>query len=891
MKKIDIEKVLLAPLDIKYQKNQYEIAKLGIAIDMMEVYTKFITILAIAIVKDIDNEYYKNKILESLNTNSNYGHSLGNYYYALQDILRFKHDNELLKKIESILEDNRYNIDIELPVTIWKMKSDEERTTLHSFVTRNKNTSKVDNLFLYALALRNKDAHTSTIDETRVDFINRLFSNIKIILKVLRKIIVLVLKIKRLSFITVELSNNNEYREIKARYRNRDYNLSPLVIEWNNLKNKTNFIYFLISSGNSKSEYQDYITSIVEEIDTKEDKKEDGSDKWPKGSLEEKLKKFSTHSNKDKDGKDGSKYKGLISNFMGREEELNNIESFILDNYDTNTLMIITGKPGIGKSAFVTRLQSRLVVKRENLISYLFYAIKDETKEDEFREFKKKVKNAIVSFEIKVGKKELNPNQLFQKISNSNKVFLLIIDGLDELNNVLKFLEDMKFAYTSKNSNIHIILTTRPHLDIRNSLKDIFQKNYRYLIYNHQNVIENGYSFELDALKEEDTKSIILKLLPKDDNLFNNMKNIDLIVKKSGSIPIYIHYISEEIKKKKLGRMSNYEEELEQIATKLPNSIESYYLKIFNEAKPLGRDIFIAVYFSPYGVSFDELYKLFRDKYNIDRKAFGEVFDTIDMFLRERQKDYYVFYHKSLKDAIVEQYIKDGDIQRFNAKEYINNIKKDEKLEIFFQDSGYYNGLNYIFESIFFAVKVDGDFNKTLKHIIVNSKKEKLEHFLKHNFFFLYYKYCLFSIITYNQKQINTKDIKTTPEIRREIRAFFRYFEEDKENRENTEVISYAYQLSRLIGDYKKNMKYYDFYRRANLEIFKRICLDINKKGHIEEFQNQFDNWQSDLTKEQKDILIEILALNFEIDKSFIKIYEKLDDVYQKRLKEVFTFV
>jgi hypothetical protein len=473
---------------------------------------------------------------------------------------------------------------------------------------------------------------------------------------------------------------------------------------------------------------------------------------------------------------------------------------------------------------------------------------------------------------------------------------LLIIDGLDEFNNVIRFLQDMKFADTHSNSKIHIILTTRPYPNICSELGFIFKDTHNYRVYNHQSVKENGYSFELGALKTEETKELIIRLLPRDDHLAtaSYMQIIDEIVKKSGSLPIYIHYISKAIKKEKLGSTSNYIAKLKKLASELPKTIEEYYIKTFEEVKSLGREILIAVYFSPYGISMQELYKIFEKKYpHIDAIEFENVyFASVELFLRETKKDYYLFYHLSIKDAIFKYYIDRGDITQFKTKEYINSLTKgDKNLKLFFKDSGYESELTHIF-SFVFAIKRECNFNKTLKYIIESTTEQidhsELKHFVKHNFFYLYYNSSLFSIVTHNQNKINQEQIEITPKIREEIKRFFKIFESLGE-KENTEIISYAYQLSRLIGDYQKSIEYYEMYSSANLQTFIRICSDINHKGHIREFNDKFEYWEQ-LDKSQQDILVDILVLNLNIGGEFRKVYERLDERKQLKLKKVLSF-
>ena len=872
MKQIGIEKLLLKPLYDKYRKSNEEVARLGIAVDTMEVLTKFISILCFAVLKDISpDSYYQKKILKNLKRDS---YSLGNYYYAFQEFIKFESDNELIAKLKRILTDSSYSIDAELPYSIWRANEQRENSEkaevvkLHTYITKNLNMRNTDNIFLYVVKLRNKKAHAPTINKENIEFIRRLFENIEIVLEKLRKIISQILTIEGLEFFTVENLEDDEYKQIIAKYQGIEYSLSPLIIY-------RDYIYFLIASENSKSEYQEYFKSDSFEINTKEEK-------WKDKSIQKSLKLLHYS--------DDEKYKRLKSVFVGREHELEQVESHIIDNYDKNTLTIITGKPGIGKSSFVTELQSRIVKQKDNFISYLFYAIKEQTREDEFRHFKEKVKKFLKESGVDVGKNQKHPNQFFGKVSESHKTFLLIVDGLDELSNVVRFLNDMKFSATLPNSRVHIILTTRPYKEIRDTIASIFSSTTNYKIYNHENVKKSGYSFELGVLKKEDTKNLIFQLLPKDDNLANRayLKIIDIIVEKSGSLPIYIHYISREIKKEKLGSSYDYLAKLERLATRLPENIEEYYIDTFKKVKSLAREVLIAVYFSPNGISMSELYEIFREKYNtIDKQEFeNDYFSSIELFLREEKKDYYLFYHLSVRDAILKHYIQNGDIVKFETEQYISNLTKgDKNLEMLFEDAGYKSELKHIF-SFVFALNSNSDFNRTLQYIIEISvkklKSKTLKHFIKRNFFYLYYHYCLFSIVTHNQDRVLENQIELSPQIKKETQEFFKTFEASGE-KEDTQTIAYAYQLSKLIGNYAKTIEYYEMYNSANLQTFIRICSDINANGHIKEFNDKFEYWEQ-LDKSQQSILVDILVLNVNINEEFRGVYERLDKGYQKKL-------
>jgi hypothetical protein len=327
MEKIGIKEVLLEPLYQKYETSTHAMTKFHIALDTMEVSIKLITLLTVAILKEVDTQdYYEKKILKQLNRDN---YSLGNHYFVLQEFVKYKHSNPLLHQIKSILMDKGYATKAEMPYSIWRAKKDKKVIALHSFIKKNAKTSWVEDLAGYTTRLRNKNAHTPTLNENNQEFIKRLFESVESILEQLKKVLDAIFTIEGLDFFVVPFQHSDKHREIISKYNGTEYNLSPLLIY------SDRYFYFLTSLENSKSEYIEYLQTNSLEINTKEDK-------WKEDSLEKSLKIFSTHSDKDEKGQDGSKYKLLKSEFVGRDSDIEKVENHILENYENNTLTIIT---------------------------------------------------------------------------------------------------------------------------------------------------------------------------------------------------------------------------------------------------------------------------------------------------------------------------------------------------------------------------------------------------------------------------------------------------------------------------------------------------------------------------------------------------------------------
>ena len=800
MEKIGIYKQLLEPIEKNYQeqKNKKNInAQLSIALDMMEIYIRFSAIYVIAILRVEDSKKYE-ILLKKLTHLSD----LGSYTKTLSNSL-YQVDTTLLIKIKSYLEQHSLDVELDSPETIFKSKV-EKKCQIKSFISH---TKSIDDLSGYALKCRNTNAHGATLNEKNSDFNNTLFSNLEKVLEEMKSIFINMLSIDGTEFFLRDYQERGEYQEVVAYYKNREYNLSPLLIY------KEEKLFFINSSNNSNSEFLNYECNEYHTLNIKEND-------WKKGSVQRSLKEFNKQLNHSND----AKYRALTEVFVGRDSELYEIERYILANYKINTLSIITGKPGIGKSSFITALQSRLHENKKDLLSFIFYAIKTQTGDDELKNFTDKVKAFLSKNGIHITKEQRKRHSdldefnllLDAMLRYPKKTFLLIIDGLDEFSNVVAFLQNLQLSKIEKVNNIHLIFATRPYPNICATLINILKRPHNLTLHNKEQVLDRGYGLELEGLSKAETQEMIVKLLPRDIDINNPLQAeaINTIVDKSGSLPIYIHYICKEIKNQKLGTNEAFVERLEVLAQNLPPTMEEYFVETFKNVSPLARKMLIAIFFAPYGMSLSELYELFKN-YDIDKIAFdNQYFSEIEMLLREVEDDYYVFYHLSIKDAIFDYYKSIGDIKTFDRDTYVQGLLNgDRNLEKFFEDSNYYEPLDYLF-SVIYAVREDSDFNETLKKIVdvtlKNIEKTKLKRYINRVFFNIYYSYTLFSFVTYKTSAFS--DSKADEyQIQNEIKRFLKTFDKYGD-KENTETISYAYKLARLNRDYQKSMYYYEMY-------------------------------------------------------------------------------
>ena len=858
---IDFQKLLFKPLSTDYNRARSEnklTAQLNLGFDRMEASLKFLTILTLSVLKKEDEKKYK-EVFSSFRTRS----TLGNYYFLLLGAMNVSIDSSLYKTIQSILlSEFKNHMGLDLPSDILNGENHEKK--LSFFIQKkDKKPHKINNLFLYALNMRNvMKGHSATFKEEDRMLSIRILKNLDLMLRQLHSLIQDILNIEHVSFsadqyMETVASNphhkKHKFRKVIMHYGNTDYALSPMLayIDCNiyscREKHRSK-IFFINEVENSKSYYLDYLFNHHWRINTA------GND-WKINTFQKDVKNLFeevklAYSNE-------NKYTELVSNFVGRQKELDALKSFILDHYSENTISIVTGKPGIGKSSYVTKLQGLISEEKDDLLTYLFYAIKNQNTDNELKYFTDSLAGFLQKNNI-INRKELKKidsdddelTLMMKALARSDKTLLLIIDGLDELNNAVAFLQNLQFSKWKQDIKIHIVLTSRPYKNILKTLTSVLLDIRAFHVYNQSEVEREGYSFALDSLSTSETQLLIQSLIPKEINVEDEQYNqiMSTIIEKSECLPIYIHYISQNLKDHDLGVNENYMEALLNWSNKLPKKLENYYLESFKDVKSLSRKILIVMFYSPYGISMDELYLLLSPEH-MDKIEFEQAyFLPIEMFLRELENNIFGFYHLSVKDAIFNYYIQLGDVRMFSADAYIGSlVKENDNMALLFKDSGYEEEIDHLFSEIY-EMDSQGDYSATLKNIIDTGieqiEDQRLERFFSKSFFTMYYTYCVSLILSIEDVNIMSIDafnmdlIRSNATIQKEIGKFFMLFEKYAP-KDNTEIIASAYKLAKMVGDIQKVLKYHELYMRANLETFIRICSDISNPKHIEEFKEK----------------------------------------------------
>lgn len=888
MELIHVQSILFEPLQIDYDKSKLEKRynnQLNNGFDLLEANIKFIAILLLGILKNENSEAYQ-KVFSAFRSKS----SLGNYYFILLEALSVECDSELFQNIKSILL-QKVNLELETASTILFGQNQSKKIGLFLNISNRKPNYKTDSILAYSLDFRNRiKGHSATFKEDEEDYAIRMLKNLDKLLHSLQNYTNQILTIDSFDFYTTSyletkanLQNHHQHklRKIIVKFDDKLYEISPMIayIECDRYTcslNHRNKIFFINEVENSKSFYLDYLYNHMWRVNTT------GSD-WDIKSLENNLKELqqeiANNSNEER-------FNDLSKIFIGREKELDDLENFILNNIEQNSISIIAGKPGVGKSSFITKLQTKLLEKNENILTYIFYSIQGNNGENETKTFISKFRSYLYANDIKLDKiKNQNDEEIsefeqiestFSSLSKQEKPTIFFIDGLDELQNPIAFLNNLPFASIKENIKLHFIFTTRNYGHITSLLSKKCANQTTLLLNDKENILKNGYSFEIDTLKYHETLELIYSVLPKEFTENSNSKDIlDSIVEKSECLPIYIHYICEKIKNLDTITFGTISE----VALKLPDKLSEFYFDTFRKVPTLSRKILLIFFFSPYGVSKEELFILLKPD-DIDITEFKvKYFNPIEIFLKEDENGYFSFYHLSLKDAIY-RYYKDElkEIIEIDSSGYINNIFKDDSIEhTVFDNLKLIDEYNNIFKFIY---HIEGDLKNTNEEIlhkcIVNIENPRFKNFIFNNLFYLYYYYIL-------RMQISKKqDEKNNEEVRQYLDLFLNFG-----NKYDIVQIRLCLNLSLIFNKNNFIFKVYDLYKHNNYLMFEKYCEQMTPNA-ITYFIQNIDSWDL-LTGEQKDKLFDLLSKHESLPNDFLKVLSSLDDNFKIGLIDKFS--
>jgi len=366
MSSINTNKALFDTLKKDYtlhKTNKLYQSQLQSGFDYIEALVKFFASVNISVVKDIDDDIYK----DIFTTNFKLSPSLGDFK-SLATVPFSKKNKTKLKEQNKIYDflDNLFTTKFHL-----------ELTEVNSIATGTHTTkiykSTISLLNEYIVSFRNKlKGHGASFKDEDTTLRDTILDNLDKVIKQLETTYNAMTK--EIEFFT---SNSN----MSIKYNDTVCELLPLIsyIECdkyschNNHKTK---IFFYNDGQESKSHYIDYSFNHYFQITSKNE-------------IHNNLKQLQDsvlHSTSDT-----FRQSLLLSNFVGRVEELNNTKQHIINSISNKkaSFIGIVGKPGIGKSAFLTQLQ-QTIIEDENLKdtinTYTFYAQKNnmDVEEDKY---------------------------------------------------------------------------------------------------------------------------------------------------------------------------------------------------------------------------------------------------------------------------------------------------------------------------------------------------------------------------------------------------------------------------------------------------------------------------------------------------------------------------
>ncbi len=837
MKKIDVNETLFSRLKYDYENNKNEQIKFLNGLDYFEAMIKFFGVLSISVVKNIDEDIYNEIFLTNFKISPSLGDfkSLATQPFSKSNKKKLENKHDLydnLLKLFSFPFSNIIELDMADDIIEDNIKDNKKKiSTLWDLFEK------------YVVNFRNKlKGHGASFNENDEKQSKIILDNLDIVIKKIELKIYELLEDENLSFhVLEEINSQKEHNALKVivKYKDEVYQLSPLIIylECNKYSCKDNHkikLFFYNDGKASKSYYLDYSHNHYYYFSSNNEI--NSSIQAGIASIQKKINSHNTSDNK--------RNSDLLSIFVGREEELKISKKHILNGIESNSSAGITviGKPGTGKSAFISKLQDELKVefnKQEKLSSYIFYAKKSNMGDDENKFFYNQIKEYISSLNIKITIEDKDMTGIERLVNLFNfcneqltEPLLLVIDGLDEFKNPISFLEN--FPLSNFPNKIQIVFSTRPYSNILDILQEKLL-NSEIKILNRDTYKQNSSSLLLTGLKKKEVEVLIGQVLSKDilrDSIEYKIIQ-DQIFDISEGLPLYIYYISNQLIEFDV-KSQNITEEILKYSKDLPPGLEDFYFQAFKSLDTVSSNILYMLYFCPKAVSFDSFYNLIllllnKSEFELDKKEFhNKYFSSIEMFLSINHDNNYKFYHLSVKESIKSYFSTQNNFKDIIEIEYNGIIIKDYQIS---QYKALFDEFYYIKEeAILFKI-----LNK-LQQILKGKKNDNtLSQFYINNYLTLYYQLIFFKLFqeTITFKDIENKDYSKFDQfiisnsLNDEITNFF--IEYEQSDKINIDEIKFAHELAMLIKDYEKVKKYSLDYEKAFINFFIEIVFNIDE--------------------------------------------------------------
>jgi len=885
MQTININTALFKTLKDDYKLHKDKDDKQSIlraGMDYMEAMVKLYSVISFSMLKDIDSDKAK-KLITNQHTFSSQP-SLGHYYKLLTKNERDL--NSILDIINDILNEKN---DTEI-LDIVSINADEivykKCTTLRSVLD-------------YSVSFRNKIAHGASFgsDDKQsaktLEILDDIITNLEIVCGV----------------VDTNIKFYHEDMKVFISDKNKKdgkfYELVPLVLYIECDKyichdNHRTKLFFLNEAKPNQSYFLDYSLNHYFLSDKNHDayqllQKENKKLKQKKSIYTKHLAYSPTNTNMEQD---------LVSNFVGRENELNQCLEHIKSSKKNNkaSFINIVGKPGIGKSSFVTLLKTKLLEDtelNEKMHSFIYYFSKDNlgSKDEEYKNFYNKLKEYIPK---NPNTKDSTSNSEFDftkdmeiLIENydkhQSKPLLLIIDGIDELSHPLDFIRNFSIKFSTK---IHLIFTFRDYKYLKDIIRTKFESSCsRINILNQNSVLKDGYSIDIKNLLEDKVEELLYKVIPKDikDNEQYN-KIVQTIYERSEGLPLYIHYICEELKNNIANIHNDIAKNIIKWADKLPPDIAGFYTKRFEQLdKPMQREILLLIFYSKIPLDTMTIISLLEYVSNsydssIDEGIFEkDYFNHIEIFLKSNKLGEYIFYHNSVREALFEYLKKKKHIYTFDHDK-LDGLLLTNDIE---ENSSIIDDFYYMVNS-----SSTYKFIKELVSFLKNNENENytISKYYNNNFLHLYNRLIYIHMLQQEDcitlediQNKNYKSLKTFKPIKnKEIEKFFELVNKKKENNKIERYeIQYAYELALFVEDYDKVLQYKDEYKNYYVNQLIDICWNLDKEENKIKFKEIKHNCNDFFTKD----ILELIFHN-RIISQFKEIKEEYKKIYNKEIKE-----
>lgn len=878
---INIKASLLEPLKEAYNGAESH-KEFAYGLDYMEAMTKFLASLCVSLVGEMDKTTFEEIFLNNFKLTPSLGDfkSLATNCFSKENKKKItqKDSSESFKALYNELYDIFHNTNKITLDTIDSLMSNKNST-----VTKTSLSSLLNE---YIVTFRNKlKGHGASYRDDESEQIEAINNTLRKINDYIEKSVEAVVSLGSLSF-SVEKTSSEITHDINSIYVSYStgettdtFKIIPIMVyltcdKYSCKDNHRIKIFYYNDGTGANSYYLDYgynhyfcfekndIKNVFEELTKLESAVLGSSSEERRGEL--------------------------VGNFVGREDELKIAKEYLLNSIKINqsSSIVIIGSPGIGKSAFISKLQTQLKEDSEQLNkdksvidSYIFYAKKGDMGNEvalfysKIRSFFKEQlklmplsgrndKNADSNIDEDLAMQE-KLEKLFKSYSYEKETrnLVIFIDGLDEFDKPVDFLG---YLPIQANKNIHIVFSTRQSADILAVLKTKLYESHVlgdskskevFKDEKIQDYANNSYSLEIGALTDAEAKSLISDVLPYEIKQSEEYEEIlNEICDRSEKLPLYIKYICDELKRK--NPQSDFAKEILEYAKQLPPKLSEFYIRSFKNIQSKSREILNTLYSSKTQISFNLFFKLLQSN-GIDATEFKQkYFNEIAIFLTSG-KNGYGFYHLSVKEALKSYYTNEKDIKciaELDVKTFLNEFNIPTEYQYL------YDALK---EELFYIEKTDHGFFASLQNLYQqldaiksdDAQNDELLKYYKNNYLHIAYSYIWFRIFqdtidfeSFSEKKyVSLANIQMSNEVQQSIESLFRHYEKIKPF--NLEDIRYAIEIALLSKNYEQLLKITDHFGNNIQDRITAICSsnykpDTNTNVKVIQKEN-FDDYQA----------------------------------------------